>query len=438
MNKIIKVFVLAFVLSILSASGVYAAGPSAINLGTAGNFVILSKTGISTTGTTSVVGDIGVSPAQATYITWFGLILPAAGAYSTSSLVTGKVYAPSYATPTPANISTAVSDMETAYTDGAGRSLSAITELGAGNIGGMTLAPGLYKWGTGVTIPTDVTLSGSANDVWIFIVAQKLDISSAKSIVLSGGAQASNIFWVVAGQTTIGTGATFNGNILDQTAIVLNTGAVLNGRALAQSAVTLDASRVTISGTASSNTSTNNDSVTTTTTSNTNSNNDTVSNIPSANSIPNTIEPGCSNSNVYNTSTGALCVNNAVPQGCSGGNIYSTSTGAICVNNVITQIPGCGNSATGFSTATGLSCVGNVSNANKNSYNFGTVTLKNGSTGNAVMELQRFLNTKLNLGLVIDGKLGPKTIAIIKKWQTANGLVSDGLVGAKTKIMMNL
>ncbi|KKR01728.1 MAG: Peptidoglycan-binding domain 1 protein [Candidatus Nomurabacteria bacterium GW2011_GWD2_39_12] len=65
------------------------------------------------------------------------------------------------------------------------------------------------------------------------------------------------------------------------------------------------------------------------------------------------------------------------------------------------------------------------------SYNFGTTTLKNGSKGEAVKELQRFLNDKLNLGLVLDGKLGPKTIAVI------NGLVADGLIGAKTKAMMN-
>src|ERR1035437_9965517 len=89
-----------------------AAGPAGVNLGTAGNFVILAKTGISTTGVTSVVGDIGVSPAEATYITGFGLTLPAGSAFSTSSLVTGKVYAPSYAVPTPSNISTAVGDMQ--------------------------------------------------------------------------------------------------------------------------------------------------------------------------------------------------------------------------------------------------------------------------------------------------------------------------------------
>jgi hypothetical protein len=223
-----------------------AAGPAAINLGTAGNFVILTKTGISSTGTTSIVGDIGVSPAAATYITGFSLTLPVGNSFSTSAIVTGKVYAPGYADPTPVNLTTAVSDMQTAYTDGAGRTNTTATELGAGNIGGLTIAPGLYKWGTGVTIPTDVTLSGTANDVWIFVIAQTLNVSSAKHIVLSGGAQASNVFWIVAGQTTIGTTAVFNGNILDQTAIVLNTGAVLNGRALAQTAVTLDSNAVTI------------------------------------------------------------------------------------------------------------------------------------------------------------------------------------------------
>lgn len=222
-----------------------AAGPAGVNLGAAGTFVILTKTGISTTGSTAVTGDIGVSPAAASYITGFALTLPAAGAVSTSALVTGKVYASDYADPTPATLTTAVLDMQTAYTDAAGRA-STVTELGAGNIGGLTLAPGVYKWGTGVTIPTDVTFSGNANDVWIFQIAQTLTVSSGVRIVLSGGAQASNIFWIVAGQTTVGTTADFSGNILDQTAIVLNTGAALHGRALAQTAVTLDSNAVTI------------------------------------------------------------------------------------------------------------------------------------------------------------------------------------------------
>jgi hypothetical protein len=165
--------------------------------------------------------------------------------YSTSVIVTGKVYAADYTDPTPANMTTAVSDMQIAYTNAAGRTLPTATELGAGNIGGMTLAPGLYKWSTGVLIPTNVTLSGTANDVWIFQIAQTLTLSNGIQIKLSGGAQAKNIFWQVFGDTTLGTTSVFNGNILCQTLIALNTGATLNGRALSQTAVTLDASTVT-------------------------------------------------------------------------------------------------------------------------------------------------------------------------------------------------
>ncbi|HME56504.1 MAG TPA: ice-binding family protein [Candidatus Lokiarchaeia archaeon] len=217
-----------------------------VNLGTAGNFVILAKSGISNTGTTSIVGDIGVSPIASTAITGFGLTMDASNQFATSSIVTGKVYAADYASPTPATMTTAISDMQTAYTDAAGRTSPDYTELGAGNIGGMTLAPGLYKWSTGVTIPADLTLSGNSTDVWIFQIAGTLVVSSATHVILNGGAQASNIFWQVAGQTTLGTTSVFNGIILDATAIVLNTGATLNGRALAQTAVTLDSNTISV------------------------------------------------------------------------------------------------------------------------------------------------------------------------------------------------
>ena len=228
----------------LSPQFVFAASPQSINLGSAGSYTILTKTGVSSTGSTAVTGDIGVSPIAASSITGFSLILPSASAFSTSALVTGKIYAADYAVPTPSNLTTAISDMETAYTDGSGRSNYTATELGAGNIGGLTIAPGLYKWGTGVTIPSNVTLLGSANDVWIFQIAQGLDLASGVQIQLAGGAQASNVFWVVAGPTTINTNAVFNGVILGKTAIVLKTGATLNGKALAQTAVTLDSNSV--------------------------------------------------------------------------------------------------------------------------------------------------------------------------------------------------
>lgn len=220
-----------------------AAGPASVDLGTAGNYVLLSKAGISTTGTTKVTGSIAVSPIAASAITGFGLVLDKSRTFSTSTLVTGRVYAANYAAPTPSVLTTAVKDMQTAYTNAAGRAADA-TGLGAGNIGGLTLAPGVYKWGTGVTIPTNVALSGGENDVWIFQIAGTLSISSAKQVILEGGAQAKNVFWQVAGATTLGTNSTFNGNILDKKNIALRTGAVLNGRALAQTAITLEANRV--------------------------------------------------------------------------------------------------------------------------------------------------------------------------------------------------
>ncbi len=236
--------VLAF--GLIGPLTIFAAGPPAVGLGTAGNFVILSKAGISTTGATRITGNIGVSPIASTAITGFGLIKDRSGTFSRSVRVIGKVYAANYTAPTPSILTTAVNNMQTAYTDAAGRAptSAATTNLGAGSIGGLTLKPGVYKWTTGVTIPTDVTLSGSSRDTWIFQIAGTLNISSGKHIILKGGALAKNIFWQVAGATTLGTYSTFNGTILDKTNIAIQTGAVLNGKALAQTAVTLQANAI--------------------------------------------------------------------------------------------------------------------------------------------------------------------------------------------------
>jgi hypothetical protein len=209
-----------------------------VDLGTAGDYVILAKSGISTVPASAVTGDLGVSPAAATYITGFSLSVDATNAFATSTQVTGKVFAADYALPTPANLSTAVGDMGLAFIDAAGRAPS-IIELGAGNIGGMTLAPGVYKWGTSLLIPTNVSLTGSATDVWIFQVAGDLTMSSATSVLLSGGALAKNVFWQVAGLVALGTTAHLEGVILTKTSISLRTGASVNGRLLAQTAVTI-------------------------------------------------------------------------------------------------------------------------------------------------------------------------------------------------------
>lgn len=222
-----------------------AAGPAPVDLRSAAAYAILSKAGVSTTGTTSIVGDIGVSPIDSTAVTGFGLVMDASNEYSTSSLVTGRVIAADYSPPAPTQMTTAVGDMELAYEDAAGRVDPTATELGAGSIGGRTITPGLYKWGTGVSILSDLTLAGGPDDVWIFQIAQTLDVADGVKVTLTGGARAKNVFWQVADQTTLGTTAELKGNVLSYSAIVLNTGATLEGRALSQTAVTLDASTVT-------------------------------------------------------------------------------------------------------------------------------------------------------------------------------------------------
>jgi hypothetical protein len=223
-----------------------AVGPTAVNLGTAGDFAILTKSGISTTGVTSITGDIGVSPAAATAMTGFGLIMDTNGQSSHTPIVIGKAYASDYAAPTPAKMTTAVSDMETAFTTANGLTTPApIVDLYAGDISGRILPPGLYKWSTGVLVTSaGVTLTGGPNDTWVFQIAQNLTINNNAKITLLGGAQAKNIFWVVSGQATIGSNANVSGNILSKTLVSMNTGSRLTGRLLAQTAVTLNASTV--------------------------------------------------------------------------------------------------------------------------------------------------------------------------------------------------
>ena len=217
-----------------------------VNLRTASNYVILAKSGISTVPSSAVVGDIAVSPIDSTAITGFSLTHAAGSAFATSSQLTGKAYAADYGVPTPATLTTAIGDMQTAYNDAAGRVTPDFTERGAGQIGGLTLVPGLYKWGTDVLISTDVTLNGSATDVWIFQIAGKLIQANGKKVILKGGAQAKNIFWQAFGVVSLGTGAHSEGIIMAKTSISLATGASVNGRLLAQTAVTLQANSVTI------------------------------------------------------------------------------------------------------------------------------------------------------------------------------------------------
>ena len=209
-----------------------------VNLGSAGTFTILSKSGITDVAPSSITGDVGTSPISGT-----ALLL-------TCPEVTGRIVVVDAAGPACAindatTLTAAVRDMETAYTDAAGRTSPDFTELGAGEIGGLTLAPGLYKWGTGVSISTDVTLSGGPDAVWIFQIAGTLKQANGKRVTLAGGAQARNVFWQVGDSVTIGTTAHFEGVVLGKTLIAVNTGASATSRLLAQTAVTLQQSAIT-------------------------------------------------------------------------------------------------------------------------------------------------------------------------------------------------
>ncbi|HXH32609.1 MAG TPA: ice-binding family protein [Bacteriovoracaceae bacterium] len=231
----------------------FGAGPASISLskdqgtlvpgdlGSAGYYVIMAKTGVSNGTGSSITGHLAVSPAAATYFTGFSPIADASGTFSTSpGIVTGRLYAADYSAPTPSNLTTAIGSMETSYTDAAGRTNPDFNELASGSLGGLTLAPGLYKWSSSVGIPTAVTIAGSATDVWIFQIAGNLSIDAGISVILSGGALAKNIFWQVAGSTTILSTAHMEGIILCKTNVAFLPNATLNGRVFAQTAVTLN------------------------------------------------------------------------------------------------------------------------------------------------------------------------------------------------------
>jgi len=227
-----------------------------VNLGTpgdlkaAGSYVILVKTAITNTGTSTITGNIGISPGAANDIRGFDLVplVPdATTEFSTSTQVTGTIFASDNVSPTPANLTAAISSMEAAYTDAAGRPAGTL-DLGSGTLNGDNLVPGTYTWTSfpNVDIKGDITLTGTATDVWIFQIPGTLDLESATQVKLAGGARAQNIFWQVAGAVTIKTTAHIEGIILGQTSIALQTGASMKGRALAQSEVALDSNAIIV------------------------------------------------------------------------------------------------------------------------------------------------------------------------------------------------
>jgi len=251
-----------------TAGGAVCAGAGCVSLGSAGSlgaaagYVILAKSGVSTVPSSAVTGNIGLSPAAGSFLTgWSETADGAPVTYSTSAQVAapGKLYAANYSGGTTSvDLTTAVGDMETAYTTangmapaGGGDPAAGGTACpGTGALGGLTLTPGVYTCTTTVSIATgtNVTLSGAG--VYVIRTTQGITQASGTQVLLTGGALAQNVFWVPALTVSIvGTaGATTKmaGVILAKTDIAVGTNATVNGRLLAQTAVTLDAATVTV------------------------------------------------------------------------------------------------------------------------------------------------------------------------------------------------
>lgn len=219
-------------------------GPSPVLLGTAGDYVILAKTAISTKGGSTVAGNLGVGPVVVDKTSDLALLSQPIK-FSSTPQISGHIFAADYTVQTPIKLSTAIAEMNAAYADAASRKPD-FAEVGAGIIGGMTLAPGTYKWSTAILIPASITLNGGPNDVWIFQVVRNVIQASAARVLLSGGARAKNIYWQVAGTVEVKPLAHTEGVFLTLGGITLGKGASANSRLLTQSTVSLDANVVTL------------------------------------------------------------------------------------------------------------------------------------------------------------------------------------------------
>jgi hypothetical protein len=231
-----------------------------VDIGSAGNYVMLTKTGISTVPTSDITGDMGVSPIAATAMTGFSLMMDSGGTFSTSSQVTGKAFAANYATPTPSQLTSAVSDMEAAYTDAAGRANDDARRKNlnggalGGDFGGETapLTPGVYTFGSDVTIGATIYFEGTGSapgqgdtDVFIIQMTGNLMQTANVDVILTNGALAKNIFWQVSGNVAVGAGAHMEGILLIKTDVLFETQSSLSGRVLAQTACNLQKATIT-------------------------------------------------------------------------------------------------------------------------------------------------------------------------------------------------
>jgi hypothetical protein len=255
--------------STLGATGGVCSGTGCVDLGTAANYVILDEatvtfTPIATSTTTpTITGNIGVSPNAASFITGFSLALDPTKCFAKSTQVTGKIYAADYSytngcgtsatTDTATMLTTAVGNKVTAYNLAAGKPAgvgASNLNLGAGIIpSGQNFAPGTYTWNSGtpggnVGMTGNITLTGSATDVWLFQISGNLNLASGTNITLVG-ALPQNVFWQVAGGVVVNSSAHMEGVVLSATNISLVTGATVKGRLLARTGVLMDSNTVT-------------------------------------------------------------------------------------------------------------------------------------------------------------------------------------------------
>jgi hypothetical protein len=182
---------------------------SAVDIGSAKNYVILAKSGISTVPDSDITGDIAVSPVDAATITGFSLVADSGGTFSTSSQLSGesKGFAANYAPPIPTQLTTVVSETETAYANAEGlpNTDAARINIGGGALGGVNgdadspLTPGVYTFGTGVNIAESISFEGNDTAVFTIQLTKNLEQAANTQVILTGGALVKNVFWQVAG-----------------------------------------------------------------------------------------------------------------------------------------------------------------------------------------------------------------------------------------------
>ncbi len=206
------------------------ANQDSVSLGAASTFAVLAGSTVTNIGQTTVTGDLGVSAGSA--VTGF----------PPGDVTGGAIHA------ADGSAAQAQLALTTAYNNLAGRSTAPVSV--AGNVGGTTLSPGLYKSTSGLEISSgDLTLDakGNANAIFIFQIATTLDVSSGRHVVLIGGAKASNVFWQVGTSANLGSTSIFKGSILADQSISLQTGASVEGRLLARiGGVTLQGNTITV------------------------------------------------------------------------------------------------------------------------------------------------------------------------------------------------